>query len=80
MLMLQVKLVLERSSGGPLPPWYFRGREGIATWEVPELQLPVQFITPVGGELTESLLGVGKSMTVSFNRCINPAAGDQVHQ
>ncbi|KAF6259783.1 hypothetical protein COO60DRAFT_973623 [Scenedesmus sp. NREL 46B-D3] len=28
----KVKLVLERGTGR-LPPWYFQGREGIATWE-----------------------------------------------
>jgi hypothetical protein len=33
LLLLQVKLVLERGTGR-LPPWYFQGREGIATWEV----------------------------------------------
>jgi hypothetical protein len=33
LLLLQVKLVLERGTGS-LPPWYFQGREGIATWEV----------------------------------------------
>jgi hypothetical protein len=33
LLLLQVKLVLERGTGS-LPPGYFQGREGIATWEV----------------------------------------------
>jgi hypothetical protein len=46
--------------------------------QVPELQLPIRFATPVGGELMESLPGVGRSMTVSFNRCMNPAAAEQV--
>jgi hypothetical protein len=38
--MLQVKLVLERSAASMegnlelLPPWYFKGREGITTWQV----------------------------------------------
>lgn len=37
---VQVKLVLERSPASMegnaelLPPWYFKGREGVATWQV----------------------------------------------
>lgn len=37
---VQVKLVFERSPAslegdvGLLPPWYFKGREGVATWQV----------------------------------------------
>jgi hypothetical protein len=46
--------------------------------QVPELQLPIRFATPVGGELVECLPGAGRSMTVSFNRCMNPSAADQV--
>jgi hypothetical protein len=46
--------------------------------QVPELQLPIRFATPVGGELMESLPGAGRSMTVSFNRCMNPSAADHV--
>jgi hypothetical protein len=46
--------------------------------QVPELQLPIRFATPVGGELMESLPGVGRSMSVSFNRCMNPSVAEQV--
>jgi hypothetical protein len=38
--------------------------------QVPELQLPIRFVTPVGAELAESVQGVGRVMTVSFNRCM----------
>eukprot|EP00775_Hariotina_reticulata_P003402 gene3402-3675_t len=73
----KVKLVFERSDGEPLPAWYFKGREGISTWEVPELQLPIRFATSIGGELSESLCGAGRSIAVSFNRCLSPPAPEQ---
>lgn len=45
--------------------------------QVPELQLPIRFDTDVGGELADSAPGVGRIMTVSFNRCLAPEAPDQ---
>lgn len=45
--------------------------------QVPELQLPVRFDTDVGGELADSLPGVGRVLTVSFNRCLAPEAAEQ---
>ncbi|WIA23589.1 hypothetical protein OEZ85_000301 [Tetradesmus obliquus] len=73
----KVKLVLERGTGS-LPPWYLQGREGIASWEVPEVQLPIRFAAPVGGELVESLPGAGRCLSVSFSRCMNPTTAEQV--
>lgn len=43
----QVKLVLERSAASMegnlelLPPWYFKGREGITTWQVGHMHRPL---------------------------------------
>lgn len=46
--------------------------------QVPELQLPIRFDTDVGGELPDSVQGVGRSLSVSFNRCMAPASPEQV--
>jgi len=45
--------------------------------QVPELQLPIRFDTDVGGELADSVPGVGRSLSVSFNRCLAPASPAQ---
>lgn len=45
--------------------------------QVPELQLPIRFDTDVGGELADSAPGVGRVLTVSFNRCLAPDAPEQ---
>jgi hypothetical protein len=48
------------------------------TTQVPELQLPIRFDTDVGGELADSAPGVGRSLGVSFSRCLAPACPGQV--
>lgn len=45
--------------------------------QVPELQLPIRFDTDVGGELADSIPGVGRSLSVSFNRCLAADATEQ---
>lgn len=46
--------------------------------QVPELQLPLQFTTDVGGELADGAPGVGRVLSVSFNRCMAPDTPEQV--
>lgn len=45
--------------------------------QVPELQLPIRFDTDVGGELADSAPGVGRVLSVSFNRCLAAETQEQ---
>jgi hypothetical protein len=71
-VLLQVRLILERTDDPCLPMWYHMGKEGVISSAVPVPQLPVKLGSSSEEEMLEgTCFGMGRVLQVG-GRCSLP--------